>query len=143
MGDSHGTGIEVPIEVEKRMHIYYIRNRGFGNRFNVLGDDVDNHGTPNDLTQWPRNQEGMWLIQWSFWTVHQTDILWHQTNYAWTAKQSLINLSLNLGLLLQIYNLSQRDVLIIALEILNRNLKFYLGCIPSNYAILPLLSNHS
>lgn len=73
--DNHGTGIEVPIEVEKRMHIYYIRNRGFGNRFNVLGDD--NHGTPNGLTQWPRNQEGMWLIQWSFWTVHQTDILWH------------------------------------------------------------------
>ena len=65
------------------------------------------------------------------------------SDYAWTAKQSLINLSLNLGLLLQIYNLSQRDVLIIALEILNRNLKLYLGCIPSNYAILPLLSNHS
>ena len=50
--DNHGTGIEVPIEVEKGIHIYYIRNRGFGNRFiNLLGDDVDNHGTPNDLTQ--------------------------------------------------------------------------------------------
>ena len=57
-------GLRSLLRWKKRMHIYYIRNRGFGNRFiNLFGDDVDNHGTPNDLTQWPRNQEGMWLIQ--------------------------------------------------------------------------------